>query len=184
METFNRAHDIMKYLSCQNPIDHFLDANIETRSEDLLNLPDVTGFVYIHDDEITKAFLPTKVVNFKVNDTNKYKTIAAVTVSPGEYSPSSVQENVLLSDNLPLSNLKKISSRVSKLNIASWLKDNHSKLTISLPDEFADTKMKNVQIITFPVILPMVKGFDFEEGNLYDKDTCNAFLNLHELYAD
>ena len=184
METFNRAHDIAKYPSGQNPIDLFLDADVETRSEVLLNHPDVTGFVYIHDDEITKAFFPTKVVDFKAKDTNKRKTIAAVTGSPGEYSPFSVQENVLLSDNLHLSDSKKFSARVSKLNIGSWLKDNQSKLTISLPDEFTEKKMKNVQVIAFPVILPMVKGFDFEEGNLDDEDTCNAFLNLHELYAD
>ena len=82
METFNRAHDIAKYPSGQNPIDLFLDADVETRSEVLLNHPDVTGFVYIHDDEITKAFFPTKVVNFKAKDTNKRKTIAAVTGSP------------------------------------------------------------------------------------------------------
>ena len=123
MDNFNRTHNIAKYLSGQNPINLFLNANIETRSKVLLNHPDVTGFVYIHDNEITKAFFPTKVVGFKAKDTHKRKTISAVTGSPEEYSPFSVQENVLLSNNLHLSDSKKLSSKVSKLNVGSWLKD-------------------------------------------------------------
>ena len=77
MDTFHRAHDIEKYPPGLNPIDLFLDADIETRSEVLLNHPDVTGFVYIHDDEITKAFFPTKVIDFKAKDATKifYKRI-------------------------------------------------------------------------------------------------------------
>ena len=61
MDTFHRAHDIAKYPSGLNPIDLFLDADIETRSEVLLNHPDVTGFVYIHDDEITKDFFQPRL---------------------------------------------------------------------------------------------------------------------------
>ena len=184
MDTFARAHDIVKYPPGSNPIDLFLDADIQTRSEVLLNHPDVTGFVYIHDDEITKAFFPTKVIDFKAKELAKRKTIAAVTGSPTEYSPFSVPENVLLSDNLHISDSKKFSSSVPRLNIGSWLKDNQSKLSIGIPEEFTEKKVKNVQVISFPVILPMVKGLDFDEGNLDDEDICNKFLNLHELYSD
>ena len=162
MNTFNRAHDIEMYPSGQNPIEVFLDADLETRSEVLLNHPDVTGFVYIHEDEITKAFFPTKVVDFKAKDTSKRKSIAAVTGTPGEYSPFSVQENVLFSDNLHLSDSKKFSKEVSRLNVSSWLKENASKLTNGLPDEFTDKKIKNIQIIAFPAILPMIKGYRFQ----------------------
>ena len=73
MDTFTKAHDIEKYPPGLNPIDLFLDADIQTRSEVLLNHPDVTGFVYIHDDEITKAFFPTKVIDFKAKDSKKKK---------------------------------------------------------------------------------------------------------------
>ena len=52
MNKFNRAHDIGKYPSGQNPIEPFLNADIETRSEVILNYPDVTGFVYIHEDDM------------------------------------------------------------------------------------------------------------------------------------
>ena len=75
MDTFDRAHDIAKYPSGLNPIDLFLDADIETRSEVLLNHPDVTGFVYIHDNEITKAFFSTKVIDFKTKDTGNVKSL-------------------------------------------------------------------------------------------------------------
>ena len=61
MDTFNRAHDISKYPPGLNPIDLFLDTDIETRSEVLLNHPGVTGFVYIHDNEITKAFFQPRL---------------------------------------------------------------------------------------------------------------------------
>ena len=44
--------------------------------------------------------------------------------------------------------------------------------------------MKNVQIIAFPVILPMIKGFDFEEDHLDNEDICSEFVKVHELYAD
>ena len=45
MDTFARAHDIVKYPPGSNPIDLFLDADIQTRSEVLLNHPDFTGFM-------------------------------------------------------------------------------------------------------------------------------------------
>ena len=147
MDTFARAHDIEKYPPGLNPIDLFLDADIQTRSEVLLNHPDVTGFVYIHDDEITKAFFPTKVIDFKAKDATKRKTIAAITGSPNEYSPFSVQENDLLSDNLHISDSKKFSATVPRLNIGSWLKDNLNKLEIGLPVEFTEKKVKNIQVI-------------------------------------
>ena len=71
MENFNRAHDIAKYPSGRNPIDIFLDANVETRSKVLLNHPDVTGFVYIHDNEITKAiFQPRLLISRQRTQTN------------------------------------------------------------------------------------------------------------------
>ena len=60
MDTFNRAYDIVNYPCDQNPIEIFFDANVETRSKALLNHPGITGFVYIHEDEIMKAFFPTK----------------------------------------------------------------------------------------------------------------------------
>ena len=107
MNTFNVAHEKVNFLKNQNPIKLFVEEHTDTRSEVLLNHPEVLGFVYIHQDVITKAFFPRKVVNFKVKDSSKRKSIASVSGSPKEYPPFSIQEKTLLSNNLHLSNSKR-----------------------------------------------------------------------------
>ena len=103
MNTFDVAHEKVNFPKNQNHIKHFVGEHIDTRSEVLLNHLEVLGFVYIHQDVITKAFFPRKVINFKVKDSSKRKSIASVSGSPEEYSPFSVQEKILPSNNLHLS---------------------------------------------------------------------------------
>ena len=55
VDTFHRARDIMTFPSRQNPIKPFLDGNIKIRNDFLLNHLEVSGILYIHEDEVTKA---------------------------------------------------------------------------------------------------------------------------------
>ena len=65
------------YLDDIHPMYLFLQGNVKTRSNVLLNHPDVIGFIYLNDDVLTKAFLPKRVVNFKKTP-DKRNTIVAV----------------------------------------------------------------------------------------------------------
>ena len=50
----------------ENPLELFIEGDTEMRGEILLNHPDVTGFIYLNDDVITKAFLPEKWLTSKI----------------------------------------------------------------------------------------------------------------------
>ena len=49
----------------ENPLELFIEGDTEMRGEILLNHPDVTWFIYLNDDVITKAFLPKKWLTSK-----------------------------------------------------------------------------------------------------------------------
>ena len=46
-----------KHVDDSHPLYLYLQGNIQTRSEEILNHSDVIGFVYMNDDIVTKAFL-------------------------------------------------------------------------------------------------------------------------------
>ena len=52
------------YTNDLHPLYMFLNSDLDTRGEIILNHLDVIGFVHLHDDNISKAYLPKKVVNF------------------------------------------------------------------------------------------------------------------------
>ena len=51
-------------------------------------------------------------------------------------------------------------------------------------DEFSDGRLKNLQSIDFPIILPLIKGYDFKGGPIDDQETYKFLLGVHNLYAD
>ena len=87
-----------------------LQCDLETRLEVLLNHPDIIGFLFDEDGVITKACLPTKVVNFG-SSSNK-KIFAVVSDSVHTYNPISVGDNILLSNIHHLSNFIKFNKSV------------------------------------------------------------------------
>ena len=117
MNTFDVAHEKVNFPKNQNHIKLFVQEHIDTRSEVLLSHPEVLGFVYIHQDVITKTFFPRKVVNFKVKCSSKRKSITSVSGSSEEYSQFSVQEKILLSNHLHPSDSKRFLDEAPKLNI-------------------------------------------------------------------
>ena len=48
------------YTNDLHPLYMFLNRDLDTRAEIILNHPDVIGFVYLHNDNITKAFFTKK----------------------------------------------------------------------------------------------------------------------------
>ena len=101
------------YTNDLHPLYMFLNGDLDTRAEIILNHPDVIGFVYLHDDNITKAFLPKKVVNFAASSPEKRKTIVAVSGDADDYNFISVSESILLSDTLHLTDCSTLNKKNS-----------------------------------------------------------------------
>ena len=63
------------------------------------------------------------------------------------------------------------------------MKDNEKYLR-ALPKEFdTDTKVKKLKLASFPLVLPIIKGFDFEKGHSEDSNVYDSLVELHDLYS-
>ena len=71
-----------KYSDDLHPLYLYLKGDVNLRSEVILNHPDVVGFVYLNDNIVTKAFLSTKVIDFKAANPEKRNSIVAVSGDP------------------------------------------------------------------------------------------------------
>ena len=83
----------------QNPLDLYLLGDQDTRRDIILNHPDVSGYVYTQDGTVIEAFHPKKVINWSNSKDEGSKVIAAASGTLQDYTPFSVQESILLSDN-------------------------------------------------------------------------------------
>jgi len=90
------------YLDDSHPLYIYLQGDVQTRCEVILNHHDVIGFVYVNEDIVTKAFLPKKIVNFKSTQEHKRNIILAVSGDTEDYTPFSVAELDLFCDTLHL----------------------------------------------------------------------------------
>ena len=53
--------------------------------------------------------------------------------------------------------------------VGKFLKDNKKHIP-NLPNEFdTDAKVKKLRIAAFPLVLPIVQSYEFEEGEIEDK---------------
>ena len=167
-----------------HPMILYLSGDPEMREEILLNHPEVLGFVYLHEDSITKAFLLKKVVNFKENAPEKRKVIVAVSGDSEENTPFSIPIKDLLSDSLHLTDCNSLSKLVPSISVGKYIKENARALP-ELPREFdTDGKIKKLKIVAFPMVLPIVKGFTFFKGDIDDDEVYDKFGSVHALYAD
>ena len=172
------------YPDDQNPINIYIQGNAETRSDVILNHPDVIGFVYLNENIVTKAFLPKKVINFKTSDPSKKKIIVAVSGDTDEFTPFSIPEQDLFSDTLHFSDSTKLEKETPSISIAKFLKDNADLLS-ELPSEFdSESKVKKLKAVAFPLILPLVRGHYVPEGNIDDNDFYKALGDVHDSFAD
>ena len=170
----------VSYADDTHPLYLFLEGNIETRSNVLLNHPDVTGFIYLNDDILTKAFLPKRVVNFKKTP-DKRNTIVAVSGDTEDFTPFAVPEQDLLSDTFHFTNCENINSRTPSISAGRYLKDNQAQLP-NLPAEFdTDAKIRKLKIVSFPLILPLIRGYDLVQGDVNDPNVGDACHDNHDL---
>ena len=145
----------------------------------IINHLDILSFACLNDDIITKAFLPKKVVNFKT----KSKVIVSVSGNTEEYTPFCVHE-IFFSDPLHLKDFSRFTAGIAIILVRKHLKDNSAGLP-TLPDEFSsDSKVKKLRIISFPLILPIIKGLVILERKIGDKDVYEKIGQFHDLYAD
>ena len=163
-----------------NPIELFLSSDRETRLNILTSHPQVVGFVYLYEGSLTKAFLPKQFIDWNSND----KSVVAVSGTPEEYTPFSVSEKVLTCNNLFLCESVKFFEDVQTVSAARFFKDNRKKLEWVPECASTDEKTKNLVVVSFPVILPLVKGLSFLEGSIKDENVTEVFNKVHSLYED
>ena len=60
LEFDNEEVEATVYEKGENPLELFIEGDIEMRSEIILNHPDVIGYIYLNDNVITKVFLTKK----------------------------------------------------------------------------------------------------------------------------
>ena len=173
-----------KYTEDEHPLYMFLNGDSETRGDIILTHPDVIGFVYLHDDSIVKAFLPKRVVNFKATNREKRKVIVAVSGDTKDNIPFSISEMDLMSDKLHLTDCTSLNKSTPVISVATFVKENKDDLP-TLPKEFnSEAKIKKLKIVSFPNILPIIKGYEFKEGPLESKDVYESIVDAHDLYSE
>ena len=163
-----------------NPMELFLASDHQTRLNILTSHPQVVGFVYMYENSLMKAFLPKQFIDWNSND----KTVVAVSGTPEEYVPFSVPEKVLTCNNLFVCESVKFFEEVQKVSVAKFFKDNRKKLDWVPECASTDDKTKNLIVVSFPMVLPLVKGLSFPEGSIQDKNVTDSFIKVHSLYED
>ena len=139
-EFYNKTEEEIKYPEGTSPAELYVEGDLEIRTDVILNHPDVIGFIFLYEDVVTKAFLPTKVVNFKARNENK-KVFAAVSGSLKSYTPFSVPDKTLLSDVYYISNLDKFTKIVGSINVYKHFKDYKGDLETHFTDESKSKKV-------------------------------------------
>ena len=176
--------EVQDYTDDTHPLAIFLKGDSETREDILLGHPDVIGFIYVHDGEVVKTFLPKKVINFNATAPENKKVIAAITGDTADFTPLSIPISEIFKDDLHLSDCKSLNKDTPAVSIAKYVKDNLNDLP-KLPKGLSSAaKIKNLQSVAFPYILPIVKGLYLSEGDLNDPNVFKNISDAHDIYAD
>ena len=83
---YDKTDEVIMYSEGFGPAEIFLEGDIETRTDVLLNHPDVIGFIFLYEDVVTKAFLPTKEVNFKARRCMMRNGVVVVNDVSGDFT--------------------------------------------------------------------------------------------------
>ena len=155
-----------EYKDGLNPLELYLKGSIEERSDIILNHPDVRGYIYVHDRIVTKAMLPKKVVKYDTKDEEDHysKVIVATSGTVEDYVPFYAPENAVLSDNHHLEVSPKQHNDVKTCSFAKYAKEHKQKLNMPT-NLLGDKYIKNLHILAFLVVLPLLRSHDFQEGH-------------------
>ena len=173
-----------EYSDDVHPLYLYLLGDKDMRSDVILNHPDVLGYIYVYENNVRKAFLAHKVINFKASSASKKNSIVAVSGDTQDYIPFSVPEVDLFSDVLHITDCIKINGKTPQIGVGRFIKDNTQDV-LGLPEEFdTDAKIRKLKVVSFPLILPIVKGYYFEEGPIEDDKIYDTVSDIHDLYAE
>ena len=100
-ETFESKDKRVVFASGEHPLELYFQGDYDTRANVIFNHPEVEGFAYVYEDTLTKAFLATRIVDFKKTFCHQ---VAAVSGDFSEFVPFVVNETVLFSNSLHYSN--------------------------------------------------------------------------------
>ena len=95
-----------------------------------------------------------------------------------------VPENPFFSDALHFTDINKFSVVTSSILVVRFLKENGKKIPPLSDKISSEKKVKKIRVISFPLILPIVKGFDITKGEIEDEDFYDSSSNIHEIYAN
>ena len=129
----------------EDPVNFFIKFAPETRFNVRLDHSSVFEFVYFNRDSITKAFLPKRVINWRIDR----KSIATVLGTPVDFTLFSVQELDLGTDKLLLYEQVKLCQDVSQVSVSKFIKNNRKNLTKLPSCVSTDSKVKNLFVVAF-----------------------------------
>ena len=163
-----------------HPTEIYLRGTLEQRSDIILNHPDVCGFLYIHDEIITKASFPKKVVNYSSKGKGDYKVIAAASGTLEEFVPFYAPETFVLSDHHHIEVSPKLPKDVKTVSFSKYAKKHKKEMEI--PSHLKNDKdNRNLSIFAFPVVIPLLRGQVIVEGNYNDPKVVESFEHMHEI---
>ena len=169
------------YKSGLYPVELYLSGDLETRSDIIVNHRDVSSFLSLHDQIVSRAYFPKKVVNYSKQNKGDYKVIAAGTGTLEDYVPFHAPETFILSGHHHLELSPKFHQDIKSTSFSKYVKKHKKNMQVP-PRLKKDKDMKNLSILAFPVVLPVLRGQKIIEGNCDDPKVAEAFEENHEFY--
>ena len=119
-ETFESKDKRVVFASGEHPLELYFQGNYDTRANVIFNHPEVEGFSYVYEDMLTKAFLATRIVDFKKTFCHQ---VVAVSGDFSEFVPFVVNETVLFSNSLHCNN-GELDDCIPSEKVGKWLTKN------------------------------------------------------------
>ena len=95
-----------------------------------------------------------------------------------------IPESQLFLDTLHFNDCSTLNKSTPSVSVAKFVKNNQDNLP-DLPKEFdTEAKIKKLKVASFPLVLPIIKGYDFEEGHLDNNEVFTSVVDVHDLYSE
>ena len=90
----------------------------------------------------------------------------------------------MLSDTFHFTNCVNLNKKTPTVAVGKYLKDNKEVLPNLLVEFDTDAKVKKLKIASFPLILPLIKGYDLVQGSIDEDEVSKSLHDNHDLYED
>ena len=168
-ETFELKDKKVVFASGEYPLELYFQGDCDTKTNVIFNRPEVESFAYIYEDTLTKAFLATRIIDFKKSLCHQ---VVAVNGDFSDFVPFVVKESVLFSNSLHYTN-GELDDCIPSEKAGKWLTKNKEKYP-PLPSEF--NKLGNLRMVSIPYIIPLIKGADITEGSIEDSNVVGKLV--------